>query len=106
MGDAPVQILNIRVRGIGHSQPPELLRLPPGEDDTTRALVGRRPAYCFDTRAQVDFAAYRRQLLSPGDRVQGPAIIDEGTSTTVVHSSQSLSVDEYGHLLITVGAAG
>jgi N-methylhydantoinase A len=46
---------------------------------------------------------YERQRLAPGDALAGPAIVDEGTSTTVVHSDQSLTVDEYGHLRIRVG---
>jgi N-methylhydantoinase A len=103
MEGTPVQILNVRVRGIGRSRRPELPRLPPGDGDASRALIEHRDAYCFDRRATIAFAVYERQLLAPGDRVQGPAIIDEGTSTTVVHSDQSVAVDDYGHLLIRVG---
>jgi N-methylhydantoinase A len=103
MDDTRVQILNIRVRGVGQSRRPELLRLAEGAGDVSRALIGHRQAYCFDRRAWVAFSVYERQRLAPGDPVQGPAIVDEGTSTTVIHSEQSLSVDEFGHLLIRVG---
>jgi N-methylhydantoinase A len=103
MEGTPVQILNVRVRGIGQSRRPELPRLPQGDGDASRALIEHRDAYCFDRRARVEFAVYERQRLAPGDCVPGPAIVDEGTSTTVVHSDQSLTVDEYGHLLIRIG---
>jgi N-methylhydantoinase A len=103
MEETPVQILNVRVRGIGRSERPELPRIAPGDGDPSRALLGRREAFCFDRRACVDFAVYERRRLSSGDRVRGPAIIDEGTSTTVVHSNQSVTVDDYGHLLISIG---
>ena len=104
MEGTPVQILNVRVRGIGRSARPELARLPAADGDASRALLEHRPAYCFDRRARVDFAVYERRRLAPGDRIDGPAIVDEGTATTVVHSDESLCVDDYGHLLIEVGA--
>jgi N-methylhydantoinase A len=103
MDETPLQIFNVRVRGIGTPPRPELSRLDPGDGDPSRALLEQRPAFCFDRRERVEFAIYDRARLAPGDAVRGPAIVDEGTSTTVVHSAQSLSVDEYGHLLIEVG---
>ena len=103
MDGTPLQILNVRVRGIGRPRRPELARLEPGDLDPSRALIERREAFCFDRRARVEFAVYERSLLAPGDRIAGPAIVDEGTSTTIVHSDQSFSVDDYGHLLIAVG---
>ena len=46
------------------------------------------------------FAVYSRDALLPATEIQGPAIVEEGTSSTVIHSDQSLTVDEYGHLLL------
>jgi N-methylhydantoinase A/oxoprolinase/acetone carboxylase beta subunit len=105
MTDTPVQILNVRVRGIGKSRRPELPQLDRLDGDASRALIEHRQAYCFDRRARIAFAVYERDRLGPGDRIQGPAIVDEGTSTTVIHSDQSVSVDEYGHLVIQVGGS-
>jgi N-methylhydantoinase A len=48
---------------------------------------------------------YERAALCAGERIEGPAIIDEGTATTVVHSDQTLLVDEYGNLIIRVRAS-
>jgi N-methylhydantoinase A len=104
MDGTPLQILNIRVRGVARPRRPELARLEAGDGDASRALIERRDAFCFDRRKRVAFAIYERALLAPGDAIAGPAIVDEGTSTTIVHSDQSLKVDEYGHLLIDVGA--
>ena len=106
MDETPLQIFNVRVRGIGAPHPPELATLDPGDGEPARALIEYREAFCFDRRARVEFAVYERSRLAPGDRVAGPAIVDEGTSTTIVHSDQSLTVDAYGHLLIDVGGGG
>nr|MDT0657710.1 hydantoinase/oxoprolinase family protein [Micromonospora sp. DSM 115978] len=97
-----LQILNLRVRGIGRTGRPELVRRPPGDGDPGRALLHRRDAYDFAARAVVPFAVYDRSRLAPGDRFAGPALVDEGTSTTVVPGGQHVEVDAYGHLLVTL----
>jgi len=100
MPSAAIEIVNVRVRGVGRSLRPKLLRLSQGDGDVSRALIEHRDAFCFEQRARVKFAIYERARLAPGDRIEGPAVVDEGTSTTVVHTSQVLTVDEYGHLLV------
>ena len=37
----------------------------------------------------------RRNALSPGARLKGPAVIEEKTSTIVLHPGQSAEVDRY-----------
>jgi N-methylhydantoinase A len=100
MPSTEIEIVNVRVRGVGRSLRPELPRLSHGDGDVSRALIEHRDAFCFEQRARVEFAIYERARLAPGDRIEGPAIVDEGTSTTVVHSAQVLTVDQYGHLLV------
>jgi N-methylhydantoinase A len=78
----------------------EVTDLPAGER-------GVRQAYDFTTGGMRDFALVRRGDLRPGDAVAGPAIVDEGTSTTVIFSDQALRVDRFGHLIVTpVEASG
>jgi N-methylhydantoinase A len=103
--DNRLQILNLRVRGVGRTERPGLPLLPAGDGDASRARTGHRDAYDFGPRAMARFAVYDRARLAPGDTLAGPALIDEGTSTTVVHSGQRVDVDPYGHLLVTVRAA-
>ena len=45
---------------------------------------------------------YRRRDFSPGMSIAGPAVIDEKTSTIVLHPGQSAFVDEYLNLEITL----
>ena len=68
------------------------------------AMNTNRPAFDFGTRTTTGFAVYDRHALEAGDRFPGPALIEEGTSTTVVHSGQQVEVDAHGYLLVT--AAG
>lgn len=99
--DSPVQILNVRVRGSGRPTTVELAAVSPGDGDVRRAVLGERPAWCFAADEECSFAVYDRSRLAAGDVFDGPAIVDEGTSTTVVMSDQTVHVDGYGQLLIT-----
>ncbi|WBB75846.1 hydantoinase/oxoprolinase family protein [Micromonospora sp. WMMD1128] len=101
----PLQILNLRVRGIGRTDRPELPTRPRGDGDPSQALLTHRDAYDFGRHAVVPFAVYDRAGLEPGDTFGGPALIDEGTSTTVVPSGQRVTVDDHGYLLVTLEEA-
>jgi N-methylhydantoinase A len=101
--DNRLQILNVRVRGIGRTERIELATLPAGDGDPAAARRPGREAFDFGTRSRVEFAIYDRPALRAGDAFAGPALVDEGTSTTVVHSGQRVLVDEHGYLLVTAG---
>jgi N-methylhydantoinase A len=101
--ESPVQILNVRIRGIGRSAKPELPRLDDDGAASEDAVIATRTAFDFGRRELAQFTVYERSLLRPHHRLAGPLIVDEGTSTTVVHSGQTLALDDFGHLLITTG---
>ncbi|GIM97089.1 hydantoinase/oxoprolinase family protein [Paractinoplanes toevensis] len=98
----PLQILNLRVRGIGRTQRPELPLVAKGGEAKPRT---HRDAFDFGTRAIVPFAVYDRADLEAGNTFPGPALVDEGTSTTVVPSGQLVTVDDHGYLLVTLREA-
>lgn len=54
----------------------------------------------FPNRGRVETAILRRDHLSAGFQAIGPAIVEEGSSTTVVHPGQHLTVDEFGIMTI------
>lgn len=101
--DDPVEAVHLRVRAIGESDNPELEQKEPRgaplEPETTRE------AYCFAADSYEQFDVYRREQLAPNDEISGPAIITEATTTTVFHSDQQATIDDYGHILITGGDA-
>lgn len=96
----PVQIVHVRVRGIGRTPRPEL-RTIPGRAAGAPTPRTSRKAFCFAHRATVDFAVYDRDDLCDGDVVLGPAIVEEATTTLAFFSDQRASVDKFGHLFIT-----
>ena len=64
------------------------------EAQAPAAPVGARRAYDMATNGWADFDVYDRGELFAGHRIAGPAIVEEGTSTTVFFSDQQLVVDE------------
>ncbi len=67
------------------------------------ALKGIRPAYSASARGFLDFRVYDRGALAPGSRIEGPAIVEERESTTVVDRTGRVKVDDLGQLRIEVG---
>lgn len=61
---------------------------------------------CFaEAGGFVDCPSYDRCRLAAGDGVEGPAIVEEMDSTTVIHPGFRGEVDRYGNLLIGIGGA-
>ena len=103
--NVPVQVSTLRVRATGRLEKPPLRRIPASTRTAAPIPARNRQAYCFARREYLSFAVHERTALAAGDSFEGPAIIDEGTSTTVVHSDQTVLVDEYGNLIIQMRAS-
>ena len=104
--DTPAEIVSWRVvvSGPTPNLTPALPSAPARSADSLAhaadALKGQRRVYSV---AQGDFVAtsiYDRYRLDPGDRLDGPAIIEERESTVVVPDGATVTVDAYRNLLI------
>lgn len=96
-----VQILTARVRAIGFLDKPSGTpdeAIPDSIDAVSR--VGERSAFDFATRRLRRFPVYERRLLKPEVEIEGPAIIREPTSVTVIHGDQRAIPDRLGNLVI------
>ncbi len=86
-----------------------LLRKPPFEriaegaaEPPPDAGSGSRPVYFAESGGYVDTPTYHRARLEAGNRIVGPALIEEHASTTVVHPGDRLEVDAFGDLVIEI----
>jgi N-methylhydantoinase A/oxoprolinase/acetone carboxylase beta subunit len=66
------------------------------------AIKGNRKAYTSLSSSYVDFTVYDRYQLVPGATFDGPAIIEEKESTTVLGQDATASIDEYGNIVLTL----
>ncbi len=73
---------------------------PLGDGRTERALKGERQVFDVEAGCFRSAKIYQRERLQPGDRIVGPAIIDQFDATTVVLSGQAASVAPCGTLVI------
>jgi N-methylhydantoinase A len=96
-GRQKAELVNFRVSGFGLIEHAKLPRLEarPGVSPARKAA---RRVY-FDG-AWIDTAVYGRSTLPPGCRIEGPAVIEEFGSTTVVFPGQFLEVDPHGILVV------
>jgi N-methylhydantoinase A len=62
--------------------------------------VGSRWATHRESGGTFDWAIYDRERLLAGNRLVGPAIVEEPAATTLVPPGFELEVDEIGNLII------
>jgi 5-oxoprolinase (ATP-hydrolysing)/N-methylhydantoinase A len=98
---AEIEAIGWRVRVEG-ATPEVSLKLVTASSNVVARQKGSRPAY-FDGGFR-DTPVYDRYALRPGDRVAGPAIIEEHEATTVVPPDDALVVDDALNLRIEIGA--
>ncbi|WP_419805911.1 hydantoinase/oxoprolinase family protein [Terriglobus sp.] len=101
--EAPIEVVNVRVRMTLPNAPISLPREEPVAGDGKQAVLKTRRIF-FDGTWQAS-TVYQRELLRAGDRLEGPALIAEYSSTTVVPPGCTSTVDTYGNLVIEVHAA-
>jgi N-methylhydantoinase A len=99
-GQQKVELVNFCVSGFGLIERPDLPRLA-GRGGATQARKSVRPVY-FDGQYR-DTPIYDRAVLPPGHRLEGPAVVEEFGSTTVIFPGQSLEVDPHGILIVRPG---
>jgi N-methylhydantoinase A len=101
--EEPVELITFRLRASGLVDKPEF---PTGADagsDPSGALVGYRQVYMPETRAFAEPSVYDRERLLPGNRIEGPAVIVQFDSTTLVLKGQNAVVDRYFNMLLSEG---
>ena len=96
-----VEFVNVRVRAIGKTPSFSLSAGVPRGATLKSALKGTRPVY-YEGTGYVDTAIYERDLLSVGSVVEGPSVIEEKISSTLLPPGSQATVDEYGNIIVTV----
>ena len=104
---SPIEIVNIRIERRGADADH-----PPGERQSKAAASATallKKAHTFFRRSgrleRMEAAFYRRELLPVGSRVEGPAIILQTDSTTVVPPGWTIVADGSGNLIMKARGA-
>ena len=101
MPDHPVEIVTLRLGVVANNPDPVSMAEPLAQ--TPAADVPLRPVWFRDT-GFVDTPVHDRANLGPGQRLDGPAVIEQTDTTTIVPPGAAALVDGAGCLRIEVSA--
>jgi N-methylhydantoinase A len=101
---SPVEVVNLRVVGIGRRErfSPTRAEHEGGVDVTARRVVSGDGS---QSKAS-DWKVYQREQLPVGYQVTGPAVIEEYASTLVIDEGDVATVSDDGALDIQIAVAG
>jgi N-methylhydantoinase A len=94
-----IQVVNLRVLAVRNLAKPELNPVPAASDPAETALHAMQTVW-FSAEPEL-VPVYERSVLRAGHAIDGPAVIREKESTTLVKPGWHTSVDELGNLVMT-----
>ena len=102
--EVDVQLLNLRLAVVFPLDQPHLPTLEPRTSGTPPFET--RKIYSSLAGDSIEYRVYQRDALRAGDRLNGPAAIEEPGTTTIIDAADTLSIENHGCLVIHVHAAG
>jgi N-methylhydantoinase A len=98
--EEPVQLVTFRAEAIGIVPKAELQPAPDSGPNPARAELGRRNVWLRETGGFVSCPIYDRELLGAGNRLAGPAIVEQMDATVLIPPGASGTVDRYLNLML------
>jgi N-methylhydantoinase A len=102
--DEAVEMVNYRLVALGRRPTLSLPKVTGSLDGAVAKEPARRDVYFDDAEAAVNALVYDRGSMKAGDKVVGPALIQEYASTTVMFEGDTCTVADTGELIISVKA--
>jgi N-methylhydantoinase A len=97
------EIVSLRATVSGIMKKPPLETIAKGSAQAVKsAQTGSRSVYFAELNKSVMTPTYQRDALKAGNRLVGPALVEEYASITVVLPGDRLRVDVYGNLVIDI----
>ena len=100
LADTPVELVTFRLTATADVARPELTPWA-AEGRSAEAAAREGRTVDFGEEGEHETAVYDRDLLPPGFEADGPLIVEEPSSTTLVCPRQRVRVDDLGFLRIT-----
>ena len=92
----PIQIVNIFVKGIGKLERPKI----PIEKNGNFPEPTHFRKVIFDNDVGIQTPVYKRSQLVNGQKIIGPAIVEQMDSTAIIFPRDICNVDNWGNLII------
>ncbi|MCM2253865.1 MAG: hydantoinase/oxoprolinase family protein, partial [Ramlibacter sp.] len=97
---SPVEIINVRLQAIGATDRPTYRSDSASSGDASAARKGRRSIYIPERDAFVEVPVYDGHRMHCGNRVTGPALIEQQTTAIVVSDGYDCLVDPLGSFVL------
>jgi N-methylhydantoinase A len=98
--DDPVQLVTFRVEAAGIVPKASFKPQPDDGPDASDAIVARRQVWLPETGGFVACPVYDRERLRAGNRIAGPAIVEQMDATTLVLPGMVARVETYLNLIL------
>jgi len=98
--DAGVEIEAFVLKARLAQPTPSRPRMPVEGADPSAAQIGTRSALFDAEQGRIEAPVYEMSKLRPGNRIEGPALVDSDDTTVVVSPRWTLDVDEQGALVL------
>ena len=95
----PIQLVTFRAEAIGVVPKAELCPAQPSGPDPREACIGQREVW-LPGNGFVSCPIYQRDRLAAGNRIDGPAVVEQMDATTVIPGHAVASVDSYLNLIL------
>ncbi|MGC1280665.1 MAG: hypothetical protein WA893_20980, partial [Xanthobacteraceae bacterium] len=99
--DERAEIVSLRSTVTGLMRKPPQSKIARGQKIPPKTAFGGKRRVYYAGRFHAT-PTYRRAALLAGNRIKGPALIEEYASTTVLMPGDALDVDQFGNLVIAV----
>lgn len=92
----PIEVINLRLKCIGKTDKPKFLRMKPSGPDPAKAYKKKRNVYLPIKKKFQRVPVFDGDKLRSGNKIEGPAIIEQVNTTTFVSPEFSVVCDAYG----------
>jgi N-methylhydantoinase A/oxoprolinase/acetone carboxylase beta subunit len=106
--ESDIEVPNVRVRGVGLMPPLKTTQLDEGSETPPDAALRHEGTAWFRVDGELrelPTRYYDRAALKAGNRVEGPAVVHQYDSTTMVPPGLAAVIDRFGNIVISTGAA-
>ncbi|MGB9061562.1 MAG: hydantoinase/oxoprolinase family protein, partial [Pseudolabrys sp.] len=100
----PADLVSLRTTVLGTMRKPPRHTVYEGKEQPPKEALRTTKDVFFRSHGFVSTPVFKRGELRSGNRVNGPALIEEHASTTVVQPGDVLTVDGLGNLQILIGS--
>jgi len=92
----PIEVINLRLKCIGKTEKPKFLKMKYTGSDPSRAFKKKRKVYLPTKKRFQMVSVFDGDKLLYGNKIEGPAIIEQVNTTAFVSQEFSVICDAYG----------